>query len=59
MQVTIKQVYRVEKFITVEVQEKDVEDYLNGDYETPCSSNEGWNEVYDLMSEEVEFIYCY
>ena len=52
--IPVTQVSRVERWIDIEVD--DVEPYLDGDFETPPSSDPRWADQWDLQHEEVEVL---
>lgn len=53
--VKVTQVYRVEKFITVEVEAATIEDAIElmENSDAPCSSLGGWNDHWDLQNDEI------
>ncbi|MCK9549516.1 hypothetical protein [Aquamicrobium sp.] len=54
--VRVTQVYRVEKWITVDVEADNADDaieiYASGD--APCSSRSGWEDRWELQNEVVD-----
>lgn len=56
MKIRITQVSRVERWIEIDIPADQLDAYLEGDFETPSSSDDRWEEHSELQNEEVQVL---